>query len=161
MANKIYYAPETAIRFKDTDATYTLTLNNLAAGTGRIGDRVDRGAGSLPAEYGWRACFQFETAPVVGESVEVLVAGSDGTVADGNVGTTDAALTAGPASNLDVVGIVRVQTTDVDTNNIASGTFMLKDRYFSIGVFNRTADGLAAHNDVSWVEVWPVPPEIQ
>ena len=162
MPNKIYRAIETAIRFKDTDATYTLTLNNLAASTGgRISDRVDRGAGSLARDYRWKAVMQFETAPVVGQYVEIYLSQSDGTNEDGNVGAVDAALTAAVAANLDLIGIVRVQTTDVDTDNIASGTFTIDERYFSIGVLNKAADNLAAHNDVSWVEVTPIPPEVQ
>lgn len=162
MANKLYRAIETAIRFKDTDATYTLTLNNLAATTGgRISDRVDRGEGSLPRRYRWKAVMQFETAPVVGEYVEIVLSQSDGTNEDGNVGTSDAALAAGNASNLDTIGIVRVQTTDADADNIASGTFTIDERYFSIGVLNKAADNLRAEDDYSWVEVTPIPPELQ
>ena len=162
MANKVYRAIETAVRFKDTDATYTLTLNNLAASTGgRISDRVDRGAGSLPRLYRWKAVMQFETAPVVGEYVEILISQSDGTNEDGNVGTTDGALTEAVAANLDTIGIVRVQTTDVDVDNIASGTCLIEERYYSVGVLNRAVDNLAAHNDVSWVELTPMPDEIQ
>jgi hypothetical protein len=162
MANKIYRAIETAIRFKDTDATYTLTLNNLAASTGgRISDRVDRGAGSLPREYRWKAVIQFETAPVVGEYVEIYLSQSDGTNEDGNVGTSDAALTAAVVANLDLIGIVKVQTTDAASDMIASGSFMIDERYFSIGVINKTVDNLKATNDLSWVEVTPMPCEVQ
>ena len=162
MANKVYRAIETAVRFKDTDATYTLTLNNLAASTGgRISDRVDRGAGSLPRLYRWKAVMQFETAPVVGQYVEILISQSDGTNEDGNVGTTDGALTEAVAANLDTIGIVRVQTTDVDVDNIASGTCLIEERYYSVGVLNRAADNLRAENDYSWVELTPMPDEIQ
>ena len=162
MVSKIYRAIETAIRFKDTDATYTLTLNNLAASTGgRISDRVDRGAGSLPREYRWKAVMQFETAPVVGEYVEIVLSQSDGTNEDGNVGTTDAALTAAVAANLDTIGIVKVQTVDADVDNIASGSFVIEERYFSIGVLNKAVDNLKATNDLSWVEVTPMPSESQ
>jgi hypothetical protein len=104
---------------------------------------------------------QFETAPVVGEYVEILISQSDGTNEDGNVGTTDAALTAAVAANLDTIGIVRVQTTDADVDNIASGTCLIEERYYSVGVLNKAVDNLAAHNDVSWVELTPMPDEIQ
>ncbi|MFZ5829120.1 MAG: hypothetical protein ACOY3P_03495 [Planctomycetota bacterium] len=162
MANKVYRAIETAIRFKDSDATYTLTLNNLAATTGgRISDRVDRGAGSLPRRYRWKAVMQFETAPVVGEHVAIYIAQSDGTNADGNVGSSDAALTAAVAANLDCIGIVRVQTTDADSSMIASGVCTIDERYYSVGVLNKTADNLRAENDYSWVELTPIPDELQ
>ena len=162
MPNKIYRAAETAVRFKDTDATYTLGLNDLAATTGgRISDRADRGAGSLPRLYRWKAVMQFETPPVVGEYVEIVLSQSDGTNEDGNVGATDAALTAAVAANLDTIGIVRVQTTDADADNIASGTCLIEERYYSVGALNKAADNLAAHNDVSWIELTPMPDEIQ
>ena len=162
MPNKIYRAIETAVRFKDTDATYTLTLNNLAATTGgRISDRVDRGAGSLPRLYRWKAVIQFETAPVVGERVELYLSQSDGTNEDGNVGTTDAALTAAQAVNLEFIGLVTVQTTDADVDFIASGVCVIEERYYSIGVLNKAADNLQATNDLSWVELTPMPDEVQ
>jgi hypothetical protein len=44
---------------------------------------------------------------------------------------------------------------------IASGSFTIDERYFSIGVLNKTADNLKATNDLSWVEVTPIPYEIQ
>jgi hypothetical protein len=157
----IYRAIGSPIRFKDTDATYTLTLNNLAAGAGRISDRWDRGAGSLPMRYRWKAVMQFETAPVVGEYVKLVKSESDGTNEDGNVGTADAALTAGPMANCKTLGIVSVQTTDAATDNIASGIVMLWERYVSFGVFNSTADNLKATNDTSWIELTPMYDEIQ
>jgi hypothetical protein len=159
--NKIYRSIGTAVRFKDTDATYTLLLNNLASGAGRVSDVWDRGDTHLPMRYRWRCCVQFETAPVVGEWVELYKFGSDGTAADGIVGTTDAALTAAQASNGKLVGIVRVQTTNADANFIASGITELWDRYVSIGIMNTTADNLAAHNDVSWIELTPMIDEIE
>jgi hypothetical protein len=162
MANKIYRAIETAIRFKDTDATYTLGLKNLAATTGgRISKVVDRGAGSLPRLYRWKAVIQFETAPVVGEYVCIYLSQSDGTNEDGNVGAVDAAMTAAQAANLTLIGIVRVESTNSDEDMIASGTFTIDERYFSIGVLNKTADNLQNTDDLSWVEVTPIPDEIQ
>ncbi len=159
--NKIYRSLGTPVRFKDTDATYTLILNNLAAGAGRISDRWDRGDAHLPMWYRWKAVVQFETAPVVGEYVEIVKSESDGTNADGNVGTADAALTAGQKSNCKTLGIVKVQTTDVDASFVASGMTLIAERYVSFGVWNATADNLAAHNDVSFVELTPVVEEIE
>jgi hypothetical protein len=157
----VYRGIGSPIRFKDTDATYTLILNNLATVAGRISDRWDRGAGSLPMLYRWKGVFQFETAPVVGEWVEILKSESDGTNEDGNVGTADAALTAGQKLNCKLIGIVKVQTTDANVDFIASGICMIYERYVSVGVWNATADNLAAHDDVSWIEFTPMYDEIQ
>jgi hypothetical protein len=160
--NKIYRSVGTAVRFKDTDATYTITLNNLAATTGgRVSDVWDRGDAHLPVRYRWRACIQFETAPVVGEYVEIYKFASDGTAADGVVGASDAALTAAQASNGKLMGIVKVQTTDAAVNFIASGITEIWDRYVSVGMLNKTADNLKATNDTSWIELTPMIDEIE
>jgi hypothetical protein len=163
MANKVYRAVETAIRFKDTDATYTLPISGIAATTGGcISDRADRGAGSLPRYYRWKSVIQFETAPVVGERVELYLCQSDGTNEDGNVGAVASqSFTAAQAANLEMIGIVTVETVNASEDFIASGPCYIDERYFSVGVLNKTADQLKIANDVSWVEFTPMPDEIQ
>ena len=59
MPNKIYRATETAVTFTDTTGTYALVLNNLATVTGRNSVSVDRGVGSLPYRYRWKAIIQW------------------------------------------------------------------------------------------------------
>ena len=159
--NKIYRSIGTAVRFKDTDATYTITLNNLATTVGRVSDQWDRGDAHLPMRYRWRCCVQFDTAPVVSEYVTLYKFESDGTAGDGVVGTTDAALTQVQANNGHFLGIVRVQTTAATTNFIASGICYIWDRYVSVGLINNTVDSLEATNDASWIELTPMIDEIQ
>ena len=160
--NKIYRSVGTAVRFKDTDATYTITLNNLAYGVGRVSDVWDRGDAHLPVLYRWRACINFETAPVIGEYVEIWKFASDGTAADGVVGASDAALTAGQCSNGKLMGIVVAQAASADVNFIASGITELWDRYVSVGMFNKSAgDNLQATNDTCWIELTPMIYEVE
>lgn len=162
MANKVYVAPGTAITFCDSGGDAVITLQNLAAGVGRLSARYDRGTGSLPARYHVRGVFQFETAPVVGEVVEVWIAESDGTYADGGVGTADAALTAGQRLNLKFAAITKAQTTDTATNFIASGVVEIYSRYVSIGVWNASAaDALENTANACRVILTPIPDEIQ
>jgi hypothetical protein len=162
MGNKVYVAPEAALTFKDSGGDAVLALQNLGYGAGRISARYDRGEGSHPRLYKWRAVIQFETAPVVGEYVEIFLAESDGTNADGNVGTADAALTAGQKSNLNPLGPVRAQTTDTGASFTASGYCLISERYFSVGVWNNSAgDNLKNTANASFVVLTPVPDEIQ
>ena len=161
MANKIYAATETPVVFQDSGGTEPITLANLAAGAGRLSDQYDRGTGSKPRLYKWRAKFAFETAPVVSEYVEVFLAESDGTTADAGVGASDAALTAGQKLNLSLIGIVKVQTTDVDTGFVASGYCLISERYFSVAVWNAAADNLQNDANASSITFTPVPDEIQ
>lgn len=163
MANKVYEAPETAVVYKDSDATYTITLNNLAHAAGRIGDQWDRGTGSKPARYRVRCCFAFEATHtiVVGETVAVYLATSDGTNIDGTVGAVDAALTAAQCNNLQLIGLVVVDVVSKDAKITATFDCWIHERYVSPGVFNNTTDHFQADNDASTITFTPYPDEIQ
>lgn len=151
------YLPGTPITFMDSTGTVQLTLNNLAALSGRISARYDRGATARPALHLVRGIFQFRTVPIIAEAVDIYVAQSDGTAADGVVGTADAVLTSGQASNLgNPVCKVRAQTATASVDFIASGLAWVSSRYLSIGVFNRAVgDNLRNSANTSRVIVTP------
>lgn len=161
MPNKVYRAIETAIVFTDTTGDQTLVLNNLASDTGRYSVRVDRGTGSKPYRYMWKAVIQWNVAPTVGDVAEIFIIESDGTYNDGVVGNTGGTFTSGQALNIKQVGVVRAQTASAATNFISSGECHIFDRYFAVGVFNRSAQSLQATNNVSRVILTPIPDEIQ
>lgn len=162
MTNKIYTASETAITFKESGGDAAITLLNLGYGAGRISAQYDRGAGSKPMRYSWKGVFQFETTPVVGELVELYLAQSDGTVVDGVVGTSDAALTTDKRRNLDLIGVVVVDTTSTATNIVASGICYIWQRYFSVGIWNASAgDNLENTANVNYITFTPIPDEVQ
>jgi hypothetical protein len=120
MANKVYRAVETAITFRDSGGDVVITLQNLAFGAGRVSARYDRGAGSLAQLHEVKAIVQFETAPALGESVEIYLFQSDGTYMDGTLGTSDAALTSDKRRNGMLIGSVLADTTSVTTDIIAT-----------------------------------------
>lgn len=162
MANKVYYNPESTITFKDSGGSAVLTLQNLGFGAGRISARYDRGSGAKPMRHRWTAVIQFETAPIVGETVEIYIAPSDGTYADGNIGTSDAALTSDKRRNLKLIGTVVVDTTAAATDIVRSGTCEIVSRYFSTGVWNASAgDNLENTANASVIIFEPIPDEIQ
>jgi len=157
MASLIYRAVETSITFKDSGGSAVWTLQNLAADAKRISARYDRGDGSLPARYRWRAVVQWTATPVVGQWAEFYIAGSDGTNADGNIGTSDAAVLHVALWNMLHVGVVRVQTAAGATNNIASGIVDIWDRYISVGIWNQASVGLQNTANVSFLILTPTP----
>jgi hypothetical protein len=162
MANKIYVARETPIVWSDTTGDLAMTLNNLAASAGRVGAQKDFGAGSTAEWYEWRLTVQFETAPVVGETVEVYLSTTDGTEEDGQVGTTNAALSsANRRKNLRLIGILTVTSTSADVDMTASGVCRISTRYVSPVIYNGTADNLQATNDTGEFTLTPIPSEIQ
>ena len=162
MPNKVYRAVESAVVFCESGGTEPFTLINLAAGAGRVSDQYDRGAGSLAQLHEITAVFQMETAGVVGEAIEVYLFESDGTYQDGTVGTSDAALTADKRRNGMFVGAVIVDTTSTATNIVARFKDVpITSRYYSVGVWNATADNLENTANASRIIVTPMPPELQ
>jgi hypothetical protein len=162
MPNKIYRAIETPVVFRDSGGDVVLTLQNLAAGAGRVSAQRDRGAGSKPQYHEVTAVFQMETAGVIGEVIELWLFESDGTYQDGTVGTIDAALAADKRRNGMPIGAVIVDTTSTATDIVARFKDVpITSRYYSVGVWNATADNLEDTANASRIIVTPMPPEIQ
>ena len=158
MPNKFYLAPETAKTWTDSGGDYALTLASLAADGVRVGAQHDLGSASRSRLYAWRFVVDgFGTAPVVGETVDVYVATSDGTYVDGNVGTTDAAGSTVALPNLLFLGSATVQTTSTTDDLIISGQVEIAARYVSPVIHNNTADALSGGRFI----LTPVPDEIQ
>jgi hypothetical protein len=163
MPRKIYRAIQTALTFRDSGGSYVLTLQNLGTNSGRLSAQVDRGAGSKPTRYKWKGVIQWALNPVVGDRVEILFGESDGILApDANSGIVDVAIDEGDATNLRRIGLVRAQAVVGGVNNISSGVVTILDRYFQVGVFNRsTTIGLQNTANTSLVIFTPMPDEIQ
>jgi len=159
MANKIYAAPETAVTFKDSGGSAVITLQNLATTAGRISARYDRGAGSLPRRYYWKFVFQTASAPAVGQGSFMWIVESDGTYADDNYGTADAAVTVFPRRRL--LDWNWVTSASSGYNFIRSGITRIAQRYFSIIVQNGTSVSFTNTANVSYVTFIPVPEEVQ
>jgi len=161
MPNKIYQVIESAITFKDSGGSAVITLQNLAASAVRISARYDRGAGSLPRRYQWRAVFQWTTTPTLNQYADVYLAESDGTYADGTVGTADASIVTGQLLNLFKLGFNRITVASAATNIITSGECRINDRYFSVAVYNRAAVNFQNTANVSFITFTPIPDELQ
>lgn len=163
MPNKIYRATEAPITFRDSSGDVAMTLQNLAFGAGRVSAQYDRGAGSKAKLHEVIGVFQFETAPAIGEAVEIYLFQSDGTYIDGNVGSSDAALSSDKRRNGLLIGAVIVDTTSTATDIIARfADVPITSRYYSIGVWNASAgDNLENTANASRVIVTPNPDEVQ
>ncbi len=162
MANRVLVLRETPIVWSDSGADLVMTLNNLAAAAARIGARKDFGAGSTSEWYEWRLTVQFDTTPVVGETVDVYLSTSDGTEEDGQEGVADAAIGAiGSLKNMHYVGSLVVTTTTFDHDMTASGICRITTRYVSPVIHNNTADNLQATANTGEFTLTPIPPEVQ
>lgn len=162
MANKVYIQEETAKTWTDTGGDYALDLGSLAADGVRVGAQCDLGAAPRADQYAYKFVIDgFDTAPVVGETVDLYLAFSDGTYVDGDVGTSDATGFTADLPNLMYLGSASVQTTTAADNLIISGLVNIPFRYVSPVVHNNTADALLGTSDAHKFILTPVPPEVQ
>jgi len=162
MANKVYIAEETAKTWTDTGGDYALDLGSLAADGVRVGAQGDLGAAPRADQYMFKFVVDgFDTAPVVGETVDLYIATSDGSYVDGDVGTADAAGFTADLPNLMYLGSASVQTTTASDKLIISGLVNIPFRYVSPVVHNNTADALLGTSDAHKFILTPVPPEVQ
>ena len=162
MPNKIYIAEEVAKTWTDTGGDYTIDLGGLAADAVRVGGQGDLGATPRADQYSWKLVIDgFDTAPVVGETVHLYLAFSDGTNVDADVGTSDAAGSTDDLPNLLFLGAASVQTTTVSDKLIISGVCQITQRYVSPVIHNNTADALLGTADSHKFILTPVPPEVQ
>ena len=164
MPNKIYNNPETTLTWTDTGGDNALDLGALAADAVRVGAQDDLGAAAKSSLYFWQLKIDgFDTAPVVGETIDVYLAYAHNTssVIDGDVGASDAAGATVDLPNLHYIGSAVVQTTTAGDNLVISGIVEIRARYVSPVVHNNTVDALLSTSDAHTFTLTPVPDEVQ
>lgn len=162
MTSQILLLPGTTLTWKDSGGDAVMTLQNLAAGAGRVGARYDRGAGAKPALYKVRAIIQYATAPQVGEFAEIYLVENDGTYGDGTLGTSDAAMTTEKRRNAKLINMNEVDMTSTNTDVVSSGICLITDRYFAPAVWNASSgDNFRNTANTSLIIFTPYSPEIQ
>lgn len=157
MARNIYYTPGTVVTFKASGGDVTFTPTSLASGAGRISAQWDRGSGSQPFLYVWRAATKAAAALALGAQLNIYFATGDGSVVDGNLGTSDAAVSSsGKLNNLWYVGSISADTTSVESQ-YASGICEIRARYVSLIWFSSLGQALSGTAGDHWFSLTPVP----
>lgn len=157
-----YVHPGTPITYSDSGSTHIMVLQNLASLTGVYGARHDKGAGAQPGQWMWACSFTLTGTNVGGAQIEIYVSWSDGTYADGALGTTNGTLaSADKRRDLKLVGTVIVDQTATNTTMTASGMAWIPTRYFSPAVWNGTTLPTQNVVNTSSCAFTPVPPEQQ
>lgn len=162
MTQTTYVLRETPVVWSDTAGDLAMTLNNLAAGAARIGAQLDQAAAASSEWFNWRLTVQFETAPVVGETIDIYISTSDGARPDGEEGVADAAVgSLNSLPNMHLIGHLTVTSVDASHDMTASGICRIPTRYVCPVIYNKTADNLKATNDTSEFTLTPIPPQGQ
>lgn len=166
------YAPAALNNLElDTATDVAFDWSDTAAGAAEQSAKADLLAERAP-EYAIHAAFEFATAPVTGETVDLYWAPSvNATAGSGNPGfvTGVTAAYAGGAANLAegllqliFLGSVVCSADATTTVQMAFvGVFSPPTRYGSLVVVNNTSD--AAHSDAveSAVSLTPIVPDVQ
>lgn len=162
MANKIYLHSETSITFKSSGGTAAFTPTSVADAAGRLSARHDLGSAARARRYEWRARTKLAAAATVGRAIEIYLCTSDGTIADGNQGTSDAAFSAADKRrNLKFLGVIEIDKNDANEVFHASGLCEIDARYLSVVWWNDSGQALSGTAGDHEFILTPVPDEVQ
>jgi hypothetical protein len=168
MASKSYQQVETAVTWTDSGGDELLDLGGLASGSVKCGSFLDLGAAPRADIYECRVKLSgFDTAPVVGQVVEVWFTESNATTGFDGPPTTDpttsaeGTMTADQAENCTYGGIARVHSTTASDDVQAKFRVQLTSRYVAPVVVNRTDDALLSTADTHTLVLTPIPQESQ
>jgi hypothetical protein len=161
VANKVYQLLETAVTWLASGGTKAFTPTSLASGAGRQGELHDLGAAAIARRYAWRAWIKPGGTRVVGEVVRIYLKTSDGTHADNDDGTGDAAVShSDKLRNLDQIGSIVVDE-DAAVEMVGHGEVLLLHRHVAPVFWNATANALSSTAADFGFSLTPVPDEIQ
>jgi hypothetical protein len=128
----------------EADADYAWSVEGISDGNGRVSARIDLGAAPRGHLLRWRGQYKTQSSPTQGNALKIYVSASDGTYEDGNVGTSDAALSDSDVlRNLTQVGQIIADEADT-TNMISGGVFSCYERYLSLVAWNDTGAAINA-----------------
>ena len=168
MTNKIYIKEETATEWLNTGGNLDMDLGGLAADAVQMGAFLDLGANPRSQDYAFELLIDgFDTAPVVGESVDLYFAQSlDTTNFDGNPSTdptptAEGVMTTAQLKNTMFVASAIVYSTTAGDKLKITGVVRLTSRYVSPVVHNNTADALLSAGDAHSLKLTPIPLELQ
>jgi hypothetical protein len=145
-----------------------MDLGGLASGAVVCGAYLDLGA--APRADLYEVTFKidgFDTAPVVGQVVEVWFTQSNATTGFTGAPTTDptatvaGTVTANQAENCTFAGVARVVSTTAGDDLKAVFTVRLTSRYVAPVIVNRTDDALLSTADAHTLVLTPIPQESQ
>jgi hypothetical protein len=164
MANAIYRARQSSVSFLspapgNPNDGALLTMASLATNAGRYSSQFSRGILGA-AEYEGYATIKLAVAAALGATATIYAISSNGTIRDGGLGATDAALTADKRRNLVPVGIIVADAATVGPFTGKISSFLAFDQYLSMAIYNEMGQALTAvaadHSIVIYPSYWEI-----
>lgn len=148
----------------NTGGDLDMDLGGLAADAVQMGAFLDTGTVTRYQDYTFELLIDgFDTAPVLGESVDLYFAQSEGTTNfDGNpttdpTPTAEGVMTTAQLKNTLFAASAIVYSTTAGDELKITGTVRLNSRYVSPVVHNNTADALLSTADAHSLKLTPLP----
>jgi hypothetical protein len=158
--NAILTKTGTPVTFTASGGDVTFTLDDTVdLGDGQVSNQWDRGTGSVPTIYKWKAAIKWVATPTLGDTVRIYLWDSNTTTGDL---TADAAVT--PETKFNNFRLIGTCICSVAADQVfyASGIVEILGRYVNLGVWNASATkDLNATANVSYIVLTPYYPEIQ
>lgn len=169
--NKVWMIPGSPLKFADSaqsGVTATLTMTALAAGAGQCSVRFDKdtiksASGAMPHLWRWGGTIQLNGTNVPNDVIEVSIAMSDGTIEQGNLGSTGSsvAMSAAKRVNMTAAGVLIVDQVTTSVSMMGAGTIEIPTRYFRLCVYNATGIPFVTSTSVHTFYMTPYSVEIQ
>ena len=162
-ADEFYVNPEASVTWTDTGGDELLDAGGLAADAVVMGSFSDLGSGAHAENFNIEVTIDgFDTAPVVGEAVDIWISTSNATTNfDGNP-TTDPTTTAEGTmttaqldNSMRVGSLIVYSTTAGDELKTTFQNFSITSRYVSVIIHNNTADALLSTSDAHKIVLIP------
>lgn len=160
----------TPVVFTDSGGDVVLAFGTTASGAGQCSARYDTNThptyvsatGARAVKWIWRLTTTLNGTPsAAGATVEVYIAFSDGTHADGELATTNGALTTDKRRNLKLVGLAVVDATSASPVLTASGITFINTRYYQVCYWNATGLAFTAAGANLRLTMTPSSPQMQ
>lgn len=168
MPSKSYIAPESPTVWQASGGDKLLDVGGMTAPTAQVGAYLDLGAASRADIYEVTLFINgFDSAPAVGQTIDLFFAQSDATTGfDGPLATDPTSSAEGTLSDLDALpnllyaGSVVVYDTGTSQNLQARFVVRLTGRYVAPVLVNR-ANTLESTTPTHHVTLKPIPQEAQ
>lgn len=165
MPSKVYKIDETTIVFgSEVGDDVAWSSESISDGAGRQSAFHDQGVGTTARALEWmyRIYTQAVATPTVGNVNQMYLKTSDGTHADNDDGTGDAAVSAeNKLKNLRFLESPIVDEAAANVEYVSEGIIEIPHRYFGIVMWNSMGSATTTDDSETKAEFTPIPPEIQ
>lgn len=148
MTSKSFITQESTVKINgEAGADHAWSVEGLSDGAGRVSIQIDLGVAPRASIFDWSCKVIPQATPTQGKTYDFYIATApddDATQISGDVGNADAALgDIDQLRNLKRIGLVVAEEANT-TDMVAPGSFVTRQRYLSLVIFNDSGSAINA-----------------